>query len=235
MKQHALHDMFQCLAHRPPNSRLSWNRKKLVSPNVDVECKSCPGQGTLRMKLTGYQSLLEETWKTNDSYSLVVSDPTQPQILQALSTSLSNLSANELDEDHPPPIMKPVPVRVHPIKSSPPVQRNLITSTSQIRANLQANNASKNSRNISTIPPLRQSITPLLGKKNLGNHQPLGPQRSNSTLTPRVAPMAAISPVMDDGKIKNRAPSPDSPKHCLKRQSSCKEGEQGYESDFPIQ
>lgn len=160
-------------------------------------------------------------------------DPTQPQILQTLSTSLSNLSTNELDEE-PPPIMKPVPVRVHPIKSSPPVQRNLITSTSQIRANLQANNASKNSRNISTIPPLRQSITPLLGKKNLGN-QPLGPQRSNSTLTPRVAPMAAISPVMDDGKIKNRAPSPDSPKHCLKRQSSCKEGEQGYESDYPIQ
>lgn len=132
--------------------------------------------------------------------------------------------------------MKPVPVRVNPIKSSPPVQRNMITSTSQIRANLQATNANKNSRNLSAIPPLRQSITPLLGKKNLSSQQPLGPQRSNSTLTPRVAPMAAISPVMDDGKIKNRAPSPDSPKHCLlKRQSSCKEGEQGYESDYPIQ
>ncbi|XP_043664606.1 katanin p80 WD40 repeat-containing subunit B1 isoform X3 [Vespula pensylvanica] len=65
--------------------------------------------------------------------------------------------------------------------------------------------------------------------------QPLGPQRSNSTLTPRVAPMAAVIPVMDDGKLKNRVPSPDSPKHYLKRQNSCRESEQGYESDYPVQ
>lgn len=46
--------------------------------------------------------------------------------------------------------------------------------------------------------------------------------------------MAAVTPVMGDGKSKSRAPSPDSPKHFLKRQTSCKEGE-GYESDFPVQ
>jgi len=46
--------------------------------------------------------------------------------------------------------------------------------------------------------------------------------------------MAAVIPVMDDGKLKNRVPSPDSPKHCLKRQSS-RDGEQGYESDYPVQ
>lgn len=46
--------------------------------------------------------------------------------------------------------------------------------------------------------------------------------------------MAAVSPVMDDGKLKSRANSPDYPKHLLKRQSSCKDGEQGYESDFPV-
>ncbi|XP_076671456.1 katanin p80 isoform X4 [Andrena cerasifolii] len=182
-------------------------------------------------------------------------DPTQPQILQNLSTSMSNLSTAEPEEvppipspSSPPPpaptlsLTKPVPVRVQPIKSSPPVQRNAITSTSQIKANLQTNNGlGRVSKNFASIPPLRQSITPLPGKKSgpisdIGTHpQPLGPQRSNSTLTPRVAPMAAVLPVMDDGKLKNRAPSPDSPKHYLKRQSSCRDGEQGYESDYPVQ
>ncbi|XP_012274168.1 katanin p80 WD40 repeat-containing subunit B1 isoform X2 [Orussus abietinus] len=171
--------------------------------------------------------------------------PTQPQILRSLSTSLSNLNATDHDEEPrspsplmqpPPTIMKPVPVRVHPIKSSPPMQRNMITSTSQIRANLQANNLNKNSKNLTQIPPLRQNITPLPGKKTVSsNTPPLGPQRSNSTLAPRVAPMAAISPVIDDGKMKNRAPSPDSPKHYLKRQTSCREGEENYESDYPVQ
>ncbi|XP_076671457.1 katanin p80 isoform X5 [Andrena cerasifolii] len=177
-------------------------------------------------------------------------DPTQPQILQNLSTSMSNLSTAEPEEvppipspSSPPPpaptlsLTKPVPVRVQPIKSSPPVQRNAITSTSQIKANLQTNNGlGRVSKNFASIPPLRQSITPLPGKKSgpisdIGTHpQPLGPQRSNSTLTPRVAPMAAVLPVMDDGKLKNRAPSPDSPKHYLKRQSSCRDGEQGSTS-----
>lgn len=138
-------------------------------------------------------------------------------------------------------LTKPVPVRVQPIKSSPPIQRNSITSTSQIRANLQANNGlnQRASKNFASIPPLRQNITPLPGKRVVANEQtvsapPLGPQRSNSTLTPRVAPMAAVIPVMDDGKLKNRVPSPDSPKHYLKRQSS-RDGEQGYESDYPVQ
>nr|XP_012148526.1 PREDICTED: katanin p80 WD40 repeat-containing subunit B1 isoform X4 [Megachile rotundata] len=153
-----------------------------------------------------------------------------------------------LSPSSPPPpaptlsLTKPVPVRVQPIKSSPPVQRNAITSTSQIKANLQTNNGlARTSKNLASIPPLRQSITPFPGKKSgptsdMGTlPQPLGPQRSNSTLTPRVAPMAAVLPVMDDGKIKNRAPSPDSPKHYLKRQSSCRDGEQGYESDYPVQ
>ncbi|XP_015592392.1 katanin p80 WD40 repeat-containing subunit B1 isoform X2 [Cephus cinctus] len=187
-------------------------------------------------------------------------DPTQPQILQNLSTSMSNLSTTDPNDGSElfspssipslslpvstsvstvpsatPPIMKPVPVRVHPIKSSPPVQRNLITSTSQIRANLQANNTARNSKNLTAIPPLRQNITPLPGRKSTPGNPPLGPQRSNSTLTPRVAPMAAISPVIDDGKLKNRAPSPDSPKHFFKRQSSCRDGEQGYDSDYPVQ
>lgn len=140
-------------------------------------------------------------------------------------------------------LTKPVPVRVQPIKSSPPVQRNSITSTSQIRANLQANNGlnQRSSKNFASIPPLRQNITPFPGKRVATNEQavpaqphPLGPQRSNSTLTPRVAPMAAVIPVMDDGKLKNRVPSPDSPKHYLKRQNS-RDGEQGYESDYPVQ
>lgn len=183
------------------------------------------------------------------------SHPTQPQILQNLSTSVSNLNMIESEEvppisspSSPPPpaptlsLTKPAPVRVHPIKPSPPVQRNTITPTSQIKANLQANNGlGRTSKNLASIPPLRQSITPLPGKKtgptsDIGTlPQPLGPQRSNSTLTPRVAPMAAVLPVMDDGKLKNRAPSPDSPKHYLKRQSSCRDGGQGYESDYPVQ
>ncbi|KAG7207471.1 hypothetical protein KM043_009105 [Ampulex compressa] len=181
--------------------------------------------------------------------------PTQPQILQNVSTSVSNLNITEPEEvppasspSSPPPpaptlsLTKPVPVRVQPIKSSPPVQRSTITSTSQIRANLQANNGlARTSKNLASIPPLRQNITPFPGKRITANSesgtppQPLGPQRSNSTLTPRVAPMAAILPVMDDGKLKNRAPSPDSPKHYLKRQSSCRDGEQGYETDYPVQ
>lgn len=188
---------------------------------------------------------------------LFILDPTQPQILRNLSNSMLDLDKDEPEEESkspsslpPPPILslsKPVPVRVHPIKSSPPLHRNVITSTSQIKANLQASSlsANRNSKNLTPIPPMRQSITPVPGKKNipsigssLHSHvapQPLGPQRSNSTLTPRVAPMAAVAPVMDDGKLKNRAPSPDSPKQYLKRQSSCKEGEQGYESDYPVQ
>lgn len=182
-------------------------------------------------------------------------DPTQPQILQNLSTSMSNLRTMERDEvppvqspSSPPPpaptlsLTKPVPVRIQPIKSSPPVQRNTITSTSQIRANLQANNGLQNRalKNFASIPPLRQNITPFPSRRTGTNDtipppsQPLGPQRSNSTLTPRVAPMAAVLPVMDDGKLKNRVPSPDSPKHYLKRQYS-RDGEQGYESDYPVQ
>ncbi|XP_011330395.1 katanin p80 WD40 repeat-containing subunit B1 isoform X2 [Ooceraea biroi] len=181
--------------------------------------------------------------------------PAQPQILQTLSTSMSNLSTTEREEvpplpspSSPPPpaptlpLAKPVPVRVQPIKSSPPAQRNSITSTSQIRANLQANNGlnQRASKTFASIPPLRQSITPLPGKRVGTNDQvvpppqPLGPQRSNSTLTPRVAPMAAVIPVMDDGKLKNRVPSPDSPKHYLRRQSS-RDGEHGYDSDYPVQ
>lgn len=156
-----------------------------------------------------------------------------------------------LPSSPPPPaptlsLMKPVPVpvRVQPIKSSPPIQRNPITSTSQIRANLQANNGlnQRASKNFASIPPLRQNITPLPGKRVSttdqavsASLQPLGPQRSNSTLTPRVAPMAAVIPVMDDGKLKNRVPSPDSPKHYLKRQSSRDGEQQGYESDYPVQ
>lgn len=164
---------------------------------------------------------------------------------------MSNLNVTERDDvppvhssSSPPPpaptlsVMKPVPVRVQPIKSSPPIQRNSITSTSQIRANLQANlnNLNKSSKNYASIPPLRQSITPLPGKRVSTNDTapPLGPQRSNSTLTPRVAPMAAVIPVMDDGKLKSRVPSPDSPKNYFKRQNS-RDGEQGYESDYPIQ
>ena len=184
-------------------------------------------------------------------------DPTQPQILRNSSSSLLELSNDEQEEEPksstslpPPPILslsKPAPVRVHPIKSSPPLHRNVITSTSQIKANLQANSlaGNKHSKILASIPLLRQSITPIAVKKstpNIGTSiqshvptQPLGPQRSNSTLTPRVAPMAAVSPVMDDRKLKNRAPSPDSPKQYLKRQSSCKEGEHGYESDYPVQ
>ncbi|EGI69498.1 PREDICTED: katanin p80 WD40 repeat-containing subunit B1 isoform X1 [Acromyrmex echinatior] len=183
-------------------------------------------------------------------------DPAQPQILQNLSTSMSNLSTIEREDmpsmpspSSPPPpaptlsLAKPVPVRVQPIKSSPPVQRNSIMPTSQIRTNLQANNGlnQRASKNFASIPPLRQNITPFPGKRMSTTEQtmsapshPLGPQRSNSTLTPRVAPMAAVIPVMDDGKLKNRVPSPDSPKHCLKRQSS-RDGEQGYESDYPVQ
>jgi len=186
-------------------------------------------------------------------YHLIL-DPAQPQILQNLSTSMSNLNTIEREEvpsmpspsSPPPPAptlsLKPVPVRVQPIKSSPPIQRNSITSTSQIRANLQANNGlnQRASKNFASIPPLRQNITPFPGKRVATNEQtlsapshPLGPQRSNSTLTPRVAPMAAVIPVMDDGKLKNRVPSPE-PKHYLKRQSS-RDGEQGYESDYPVQ
>jgi len=182
-----------------------------------------------------------------------ITDPAQPQILQNLSTSMSNLNTMEHQEvppspspsSSPPPaptltLTKPMPVRVQPIKSSPPVQRNSITTTSQIRANLQANNSlnQRASKTFASIPPLRQSITPLPGKRGTNDQtippQPLGPQRSNSTLTPRVAPMAAVIPVMDDGKLKNRVPSPDSPKHYLRRQSS-RDGEHGYESDYPVQ
>ncbi|XP_053981414.1 katanin p80 WD40 repeat-containing subunit B1 isoform X2 [Hylaeus anthracinus] len=193
-----------------------------------------------------------DVFQPNRSY------PTQPQILQTLSTSMSNLSTvgpeevppMSLPSSPPPPaptlsLTKPVPVRVQPIKSSPPVQRNTVTSTSQTKqpsTSLQTNNGvTRVSKNLASVPPLRQSITPLPGKKisitsDVGTlPQPLGPQRSNSTLTPRVAPMAAVLPVMDDGKLKNRAPSPDSPKHYLKRQSSCRDGEQGYESDYPVQ
>ncbi|XP_043471346.1 katanin p80 WD40 repeat-containing subunit B1 isoform X1 [Leptopilina heterotoma] len=183
-------------------------------------------------------------------------DPAQPQILRNLSSSMLDLNNEEADDESkskslpPPPVStltKSLPVRVHPIKSSPPLHRNVITSTSQIKANLQANSlaGNRNSKNLVPIPPMRQSITPLPGKKSIpsvtnslhtiGSSQPLGPQRSNSTLTPRVAPMAAVAPVIDDAKLKSRVPSPDSPKQYLKRQSSCKEGEQGYESDYPVQ
>jgi len=136
----------------------------------------------------------------------------------------------------------PAGAYVVPEAGTPPIQRNSITSTSQIRANLQANNGlnQRASKNFASIPPLRQNITPFPGKRVATNEQtlsapshPLGPQRSNSTLTPRVAPMAAVIPVMDDGKLKNRVPSPE-PKHYLKRQSS-RDGEQGYESDYPVQ
>lgn len=118
------------------------------------------------------------------------------------------------------------------------------------RANLQAN--SKNSKNLAPVPPIRQTLlsttlsTTTVTESKLPSRRasgpstnssllppkPLGPQRSNTTLTPRNAPMAAVSPVMDDGKLKSRANSPDYPKHLLKRQSS-KDGE-GYESDFPV-
>ncbi|XP_034941846.1 katanin p80 WD40 repeat-containing subunit B1 isoform X2 [Chelonus insularis] len=181
--------------------------------------------------------------------------PTQPQIIQNFTTSLTNLStggSQDVEEDLspsssiPPPSLftKPVSVRNNPIKSSPPVQRHLINSSIQVKLNVQTVNntsAGKNVKNFAQIPPLRQSITPLVGKKTLTNNssitQPLGPQRSNSTLTSRVAPMAAVSPSVmgGDGKSKSRAPSPDSPKHFFKRQSSCKDGEHGYESDFPVQ
>ncbi|KAL2745384.1 katanin p80 WD40 repeat-containing subunit B1 isoform X1 [Vespula maculifrons] len=181
-------------------------------------------------------------------------DPSQPQVLQNLCTSISNISTVESNEMSSIPsslspsptvttlsLTKPVPVRVQPIRSSPPTQRNVITTTSQIRANLQANNMlNRSSKNLASIPPLKQNITPFPGKRAVQANetipsQPLGPQRSNSTLTPRVAPMAAVIPVMDDGKLKNRVPSPDSPKHYLKRQNSCRESEQGYESDYPVQ
>ncbi|XP_014479530.1 PREDICTED: katanin p80 WD40 repeat-containing subunit B1 isoform X1 [Dinoponera quadriceps] len=168
-------------------------------------------------------------------------DPAQPQILQNLSTSMSNTidQVPPMQSPSPPPaptLSLTKPVRIQPIKSSPPVHRNSITSTSQIRANLQANNGlNRPSKNLASIPPLRQNITPFPGsRKTNDNTVPLGPQRSNSTLTPRVAPMAAVIPVMDDGKLKNRVPSPDSPKHYLKRQYS-RDGEQGYESDYPVQ
>ncbi|XP_014479533.1 PREDICTED: katanin p80 WD40 repeat-containing subunit B1 isoform X3 [Dinoponera quadriceps] len=167
--------------------------------------------------------------------------PAQPQILQNLSTSMSNTidQVPPMQSPSPPPaptLSLTKPVRIQPIKSSPPVHRNSITSTSQIRANLQANNGlNRPSKNLASIPPLRQNITPFPGsRKTNDNTVPLGPQRSNSTLTPRVAPMAAVIPVMDDGKLKNRVPSPDSPKHYLKRQYS-RDGEQGYESDYPVQ
>lgn len=118
---------------------------------------------------------------------------------------------------------------------------------SNFRANLQAN--AKNSKNLAPVPPLRQSLlatpTNVVSESKLPSRRasnpaastllppkPLGPQRSNTTLTPRNAPMAAVSPVMDDGKLKSRANSPDYPKHLLKRQTS-KDGE-GYESDFPV-
>ncbi|XP_011501573.1 PREDICTED: katanin p80 WD40 repeat-containing subunit B1 [Ceratosolen solmsi marchali] len=191
-------------------------------------------------------------------------EPLQSQMIRSLSNSMSSLLSADTEENETStspvpisaPLPKPMPVRVHPIKSTPLIQRSPITpisSTSQIRANLQAN--SKNSKNLAPVPPLRQSLTPTiptmatatavtaaanLGKRNLGPAslmpppKPLGPQRSNTTLTPRNAPMAAVSPVMDDGKLKSRASSPDYPKQLLKRQSSCKDGEQGYESDFPV-
>ncbi|XP_016840722.1 katanin p80 WD40 repeat-containing subunit B1 isoform X2 [Nasonia vitripennis] len=184
--------------------------------------------------------------------------PLQSQMIRSLSNSMSSLlsadtedNENNLSSTSPGPISalsKPMPVRVHPIKSTPLIQRSPIppiSSTSQIRANLQAN--SKNSKNLAPVPPLRQSLsgsTTNLSSTGTSSTKrtpslmpppkPLGPQRSNTTLTPRNAPMAAVSPVMDDGKLKSRANSPDYPKHLLKRQSSCKDGEQGYESDFPV-
>ncbi|XP_053594219.1 katanin p80 WD40 repeat-containing subunit B1 isoform X2 [Microplitis demolitor] len=177
------------------------------------------------------------------------SHPAQPQIIQNLSTSMTNLNTTEeLNEDNltpsvsmqPPPLFtKPVSVR-NSIKSSPPVQRHLMHSNSQVKLNSQSvnNSSGKNVKNFAQIPPLRQSITPFIGKKSISNsniHQPMGPQRSNSTLTSRVAPMAAVAPVVGgDGKSKSRAPSPDSPKHFFKRQNSCQDSEHGYESDFPV-
>ncbi|XP_066593798.1 katanin p80 WD40 repeat-containing subunit B1 isoform X2 [Prorops nasuta] len=173
--------------------------------------------------------------------------PIAPQILENLSTSVTSLNIGDFEDvSRPQPISspssvpvptvslsKPVPVRVQPLRSSLPIQKNMITNTSQIRTNL-SNEA--RSKNFSSIPPLKQNITPFPGKRvQTGNQvsppQPLGPQRSNSTLTPRVA---AVHPVMDDGKLKNRVPSPDSPKHYLKRQSSCTDSEPGYESDYPV-
>ncbi|KAJ8683410.1 hypothetical protein QAD02_019202, partial [Eretmocerus hayati] len=187
-------------------------------------------------------------------------EPLQSQMVRSLSNSMSSLLSADLEDNEnnlsstspSVSLTRPAPVRVHPIKSTPLLQRSPITpisSTSQIRANLQANN--KNSKNLAPVPPLRQSLSgstsnlstvglrrgsgisssngPLMPPK------PLGPQRSNTTLTPRNAPMAAVSPVMDDGKIKSsRASSPDYPKHLLKRQTSNKEGEQGYDSDYPV-
>lgn len=187
-------------------------------------------------------------------------EPLQSQMIRSLSNSmLSLLNADTEDNENnlmltsPAPtsvlLPKPTPIRVHPIKSTPLIQRSPITpisSTSQIRANLQANN--KNSKNFVPVPSLRQSLTPTptnlaggtkrtcsVGTSSLmPPTKPLGPQRSNTTLTPRNAPMAAVSPVMDDGKLKSRATSPDYSKQLLKRQSSCKDNEQGYESDFPV-
>ncbi|XP_074099975.1 katanin p80 isoform X1 [Cotesia typhae] len=179
-------------------------------------------------------------------------DPTQPQIIHNLSTSMTNLNTTEelstvdnltsSSSLEPSTLFtKPVSVRNSSIKSSPPVQRHLIHSSSQVKLNSQSinNSISRNVKNFAQIPPLRQSITPFTGKKPMPNnsniHQPMGPQRSNSTLTSRVAPMAAVAPVVGgDGKSKSRAPSPDSPKHFFKRQTSCQDSEHGYESDFPV-
>ncbi|XP_057328062.1 katanin p80 WD40 repeat-containing subunit B1-like isoform X2 [Microplitis mediator] len=178
------------------------------------------------------------------------SHPAQPQIIQNLSTSMTNLHTTEKlnVEDNltpsvsmQPPLLftKPVSVR-NSIKSSPPVQRHLMHSNSQVKLNSQSvnNSSGKNVNNCAKIPPLRQSITPFIGKKSISNsniNQPMGPQRSNSTLTSRVAPMAAVAPVVGgNGKSKSRAPSPDSPKHFFKRQNSCQDSEHGYESDFPV-
>ncbi|XP_014217940.1 katanin p80 WD40 repeat-containing subunit B1-like [Copidosoma floridanum] len=181
-------------------------------------------------------------------------EPLQTQMIRSLSNSMSSLlSVDTEDNDNMSStspsvsLTKPAPVRVHPIKSTPLIQRNPITpisSTSQIRANLQA---TKNSKNLAPVPPLRQNLSAsttnlsTAGTKRgsvsgslMPPPKPLGPQRSNTTLTPRNAPMAAVSPVMDDGKLKNRANSPDYPKHLLKRQTSKDNGEQGYESDYPV-
>ncbi|XP_058803027.1 katanin p80 WD40 repeat-containing subunit B1 isoform X2 [Phymastichus coffea] len=171
------------------------------------------------------------------------------QMMRTLSSSMSSLlsedNENNMSSVSPgstPMPSKPMPVRVHPIKSTAPlIQRSPIppiSSTSQIRANLQANSKNQqNSKNLAPVPPLRQNLTgsttnlSQVGKRSMPPPKPLGPQRSNTTLTLRNAPMAAVSPVMDDGKLKGRANSPDYPK--IKRQSSVKDGE-GYESDFPV-
>ncbi|CAB0032846.1 unnamed protein product [Trichogramma brassicae] len=182
--------------------------------------------------------------------------PEEPEIqhqqpspmVRSLSNSMSSLlsadaedNENNLSSTSPPTstnsvsMPKPTSVRVQPIKQTPLIQRSPIppiSSTSQIRATLQAN--SKNSKNLAPVPPLRhQGQNSNLVKRSspMPPPKPLGPQRSNTTLTPRNAPMAAVSPVMDDGKLKSRANSPDYPKQLIKRG---KDNGESYDSDFPV-